>query len=79
MNKMNPDERRGYLAGIVTGMAQARWIADRPDNTGSACINDWYFRGDGTAQAKVDAWFERQLDKPAGALMFVLIKKECGW
>ena len=32
LNKMKPEERQAYLAGIVDGLAQARWIKDKPKN-----------------------------------------------
>lgn len=79
VNKMEPTHQTGYLAGIVEGLAFARWVKDKPDKTGMKCIYDWYYESDTkTRFNRVRAWLERHPDKPPGALMYVLIKKECG-
>ena len=78
LNKMKPTERGAYLAGIIDGMAQVRWVRDKPDNTGSRCIREWYYSDTGASTKRLSAWFGRHLDKPSGALVYVLVKKECG-
>jgi len=79
LTKMKPEETTSYLAGVVEGLAAARWIKDKPDNIGMKCIYDWYYRGETEARFnRVRAWLERHPDKPVGTLMYVLIKKECG-
>lgn len=79
LNKMEPGETTSYLAGVVEGLAFARWLKDRPDQTGSKCIYDWYYETDTeTRFNRVRAWLKRHPDKGVGALMYVLIKKECG-
>ena len=42
LNKMNTDQRVGHITGIVTGLAYARWLIERPKETGRDCIHDWY-------------------------------------
>ncbi|MBM1567729.1 hypothetical protein [Sulfitobacter mediterraneus] len=78
LNKMSDDQRHGYISGIVDGYAYARWLSDRPDNTGSQCIYTWYYDGGAKKWRQIHQWFERHLDKPVDALLHVLIKKECG-
>ena len=78
MNKMSDEQRHGYVSGIVDGFAFARWQADKPEKTGMQCIYDWYYSGEIETKRNIYAWFERHLDKNADALMYVLVKKECG-
>lgn len=78
MNKMGSDERVGYVAGVIEGLAYSRWLKDRPDDTGMKCIYDWYYKGAGKNWTSISAWFNRHPDKYAGPLLHVLIKKECG-
>ena len=78
LNKMNVDQRSGYFSGVIAGLAQSRWIVDKPDDTGMQCIFDWYYSNSLEKHKKIHEWFELNLDKPAGALLYVLVKKECG-
>jgi len=78
MNKMNSDQRFGYISGVVEGLAYSRWLRDKPDRDGMDCIFNWYLKGKGRDWNNVSSWFSRHPDKPVGALLYVLIKKECG-
>ena len=78
LNKMNFDERHGYLAGVIEGLAQARWVADKPDDAGYNCIYDWYYKGGKEREELVNTWLNRHPDKSASGLIYVLVKKECG-
>lgn len=78
LNKMNADQRHGYISGIVDGYAYARWLSDKPDKTGMQCVYGWYYNGQTEKWAVIEQWFERHLDKHVDALLYVLIKKECG-
>ncbi len=78
LNKMNSDQRHGYISGVVEGLAYARFLRDRPNETGMKCIYDWYYTGKIKKWLKIEAWFKRHPDKPVGALLYVLTKKECG-
>lgn len=78
LNKMNDDERFSYLAGIADGLAQARWMKDKPDDTGMKCIYDWYYKGGKRKFNQVYGLLELHPEKPTNAIMYVLIKKECG-
>ncbi len=78
LNKMNSDQRHGYLSGIVEGLAYARWLRDKPDGGGMKCIYRWYYEGGTINAKKLNSWLHRHPDKPVSALMHVLIKKDCG-
>ena len=79
LNEMEPVRRTGYIAGMIEGLAIARWMKDKPDKTGMKCIYDWYYNGDTKKNFnRITQWFERHPDKPPGALLYVLIKKDCG-
>lgn len=77
--RMSTDERVAYISGVVEGLAYARFLRDRPDETGMQCIYDWFYvEGNGGSWERIDAWFERHQDQTVGVLLHVLIKKECG-
>lgn len=78
VNKMTERERSTYLAGIVDGFTQARWVKDKPDQSGMKCIFNWYYKGGNSTQANIEKWFSRHLTKEANGLLYVLVKRECG-
>lgn len=78
LNKMNSDQRFGYIGGVVEGLATARWLKDKPDQTGMQCIYNWYLSDDKKQFNTMMTWLERHPDKPVGTLIHVLIKRECG-
>ena len=78
MNKMSPEHRVGYIDGVVEGLAYSRWLKDRPSEKGMRCIYSWYHNGKKERWQTIFAWLKRHPDKPVGALLYVLIKKECG-
>jgi len=77
LNKMTGDERFAYVSGLVDGLAYARWLSDKPDETGMQCIHNWYYQGGEERSNLVHQWFSRHLNKPADALLYVFIKREC--
>ncbi|OXT01965.1 hypothetical protein B7H23_03235 [Notoacmeibacter marinus] len=79
LDKMTPEQSTSYINGVVEGLAYARWLQDKPDRTGMACIYDWNYGDDAKANSRrLIAWLERHPDKPVGALVHTLIKKDCG-
>lgn len=78
MNKMNADQSLGYITGVIEGLAYSRWLRDKPNGDGSKCIYDWYYEGGEKVKRQMFDWFERHPNKPVGALLYVLIKKDCG-
>ncbi len=79
LSKMNADERHTYEAGIVDGLAQARWIKDKPDPTGMKCTYDWFYKNGKKSYSHLEQLMKRHPDKQMSGLIYVLIKKECGW
>lgn len=78
LNQMTSEQQSSYIAGVVGGLAYARFLQDRPDQSGMSCINDWYY-GSGTAKwAQIETWFARHPEKQAEPLLYVLITRECG-
>lgn len=77
-NEMPSDQRSGYLSGMVDGLAYARWLSDRPNETGMQCIYSWFYDGGIERQRQINEWFERHSDKPVDALLYVLMKRDCG-
>lgn len=78
LNRMNADQQVGYLAGLVDGLAYARWLTDKPNDVGMQCIYNWFYNEKTETLREINTWFERHLDKPVDALLYILIKKECG-
>ncbi len=78
LNKMPPEQQTAYVAGVVEGLAYARFQRDKPDEAGMQCIYSWFYgSGEGKWQA-IESWFSRYPKQPAGVLLYVLIKRECG-
>lgn len=78
VNEMSEQDRRTYLAGLVDGLAQGRWIKDKPETTGVQCVYNWYYQGGEAVHTTINQWFSRHLDTEANGLLYILIKRECG-
>ena len=80
LNKMTAEQRGSYLSGVVEGLAFARFVQDRPDESGMACIYNWQNENLGRPEAfkTVAAWLERHSERTVGVLLYTLIKRECG-
>ena len=78
MNKLSAAERVSYLTGVMEGIAQVWYVTDKPDRTGFDCIYDWYYKDTEQRSKLVRTWLTRHADNSASALLYVLIKKECG-
>lgn len=78
MNTMDADNRYPFVAGVVRGLAYARFLRDRPNEDGMLCVLDWLNNDVETSWEKVRFFFERHPDKPPAVLLHVLIKKDCG-
>ena len=78
-DNMSNDAQFAYISGVVDGLAFARWLADGKEDTGMACIYDWYLGDDQSARlnAQLD-WFEANPDQQVSTLMYALIREECG-
>ncbi len=79
LNKMSAEAQQSYLAGIVDGLWQARWLKDKPDDTGVICITNWFYKNEKKSLRHIGQLMRRNLDKQANGIIYVLVKKECGW
>ena len=73
---MTPDERHAYVAGIVEGLAYARYAADAKQVAGMKCIYGWFYDSPDTTET-VYAAFRRYPDYPPGAVVAALVKRKC--
>lgn len=79
MTKMESNEASSYIAGVIEGLAFARWVKDQPDSAGMKCIYDWKYGESGLDNTqKLHAWLRRHPDKQTGHLTHTLIKQDCG-
>ena len=77
MEKMSAVERSAYLAGVVEGLAYARYAKDGKQTSGMKCIYAWFYEGDGTLQ-KIHSAFNRFKDYLPGAVIAAMVERECG-
>jgi hypothetical protein len=76
---LSAEEQTHYVAGVVEGLAFARWIADDRDATGMNCIWSWYLGSDTQARFNQQmTMFDRHPDQQVSTLMYALIREECG-
>ncbi len=83
MKEMPTKERFAFVAGIVHGLAYARFRKDSAGTgekveTGSKCIYDWFYSGDASTMLRIEKAFEQYPDYPPGSIVAVLAIKECG-
>lgn len=82
MQKMKSEERFPYIAGVVEGLAYARYLRDGKQPAGMTCIYDWFYKGkDGKSSddniTTIYAAFGRYPDYPPAAIVEVLLDKAC--
>ena len=77
ITEMEPEARFPYLSGIVEGLAYARYKSDGNKTEGMACIYEWFYRGEKSANTIYGA-FAKFKDHTPGAVMAALIKQRCG-
>lgn len=76
MEKMTAEERYSYLAGIVEGLAYARYASDGKTRAGMQCIYSWFYDDRKTADL-IEAAFAQYPDYTPGAVVAVLAKRKC--
>ena len=76
MERMDNTERFAYIAGLVEGLAYARYVRDGQQTEGMACINNWFYRREGAVD-QVYVAFGEFPDYPPGAVMSVLLDQVC--
>ncbi|GAB5470459.1 MAG: hypothetical protein Kilf2KO_34890 [Rhodospirillales bacterium] len=83
LERMNADERFFFMAGIVEGLAYARYKADGNQTEGMGCIYDWFYR-QGTfkdapmARLQIEEAFARYPNHTPGAVVGALTILRCG-
>lgn len=77
MEKMEGRERYTYVAGIVEGLAHARFVKDQKDPKGRACIHSWFYDEKDTIQ-KIYEGFQRYPGVLPGAVVGALAATKCG-
>lgn len=78
LDRMGSTEQASYIAGVVEGLAYSRFLRDRPDEAGMSCIYDWYYNGQAEKWTLIEQWFSRHPERPVGAMLYVLIGRDCG-
>lgn len=77
MQKMDAKERYAFVAGIVEGLAMARYKSDGKKPEGMKCIYDWFYKNPDTIKTVYTA-FEKYPEYPPGTVVDVLTRKSCG-
>lgn len=77
MNDMTAQERSAYIAGVIEGLAQARYMKDGKQKAGMDCIYGWYYGDKTTIRLIYDA-FDKYPTYPPGTIIDVMVKQKCG-
>ena len=77
MEKMPQAERFPFVAGLVEGLAYARYARDSKQTKGMKCIYDWFYGKQDRIQDVYQA-FNRFKDHMPGAIVAAMVAKECG-
>ena len=79
MDELELKQQYMLVQGLLQGLAYARFLKDKPNETGMTCIQQWLFQDGETKRWKiVEASFRKHHDKPPAALVHALVKRECG-
>lgn len=74
---MEAAERYTFVAGIVEGLAHARFIKDNKATEGRACIYAWFYDDKGTRDKIFEA-FARYPNALPGQVIGALAATKCG-
>lgn len=77
MEKMEVGDRYTYVAGIIEGLAHARFIKDNKDTKGRACIYQWFY-DDKATLPKIYEAFQRYPNVLPGQVVGALAATRCG-
>ncbi|MEL6464953.1 MAG: hypothetical protein AAFQ58_08285 [Pseudomonadota bacterium] len=76
VNKMTPEDQYTFVAGIVEGLAHARFASDGHTD-GRSCIYKWFYTEDKTPE-NIQAAFARFPEHLPGAVVAAMITRRCG-
>ena len=77
MKEMTSAERTAYLAGVIEGLAVARYHKDGKKKDGMTCINNWFYDDKQNLRVIHEA-FDQYPAYPPGSIIDVLVKRKCG-
>ncbi len=77
MEKMDGVQRYTFIAGVVEGLAVARYMKDGKKPDGMNCIYDWFY-DDKTTKETIYAALGKYSSYKPGAVVDVLAKQKCG-
>lgn len=76
MEEMEAAERYTYIAGIIEGLAYARYVRDGQDAAGMECIYGWFYDQDGAVE-QIYVAFQEFPEYLPGAVTSVLLNRVC--
>lgn len=76
LDRMSDDQRFGYITGAVDTAMYLAAVQEK-NNAKSECILNWYYGKNATGPKQVIDTFRQYRDKPAIALIKVLIDRAC--
>lgn len=77
MRDWTAQQRSMFLAGVVEGLAQARYEQDDKNPAGAKCIYDWFYSGGEDALRQVYDAFAANANSAPAAVVSALVKREC--
>lgn len=77
LKEMSNAEQVAYMAGVIEGLAIARYNRDGKKKDGMGCIYDFFYKEKANMRAILDA-FEKYPSYPPGSIIDVLVKRKCG-
>ena len=77
VEKMDAKQRYSFVAGIIEGLAYARYAKDGKRTEGMKCVYDFLYEKEGATE-KIYAAFDRFKDYLPGAVIAAMVEKECG-
>lgn len=77
MTKMGTSDRYSFVAGIVEGLAHARYIRDGKTPKGRSCLYGWFYDDKATLQ-KIYEGFRRYPNALPGQVVGTLAAVKCG-
>ena len=78
IEKMSSEEKAYYIAGLIDGLAYARYkLEGKKTDGGMKCIYDWYQKKEDTVENVILAFHKFKSYTP-NAIVAAMIAKECG-
>lgn len=77
LEKMPPAERYTFVAGIVEGLAHARFVRDNKETEARSCTCGWFYEDKATIR-KIEEAFQRYPGALPGAVVGALVSVTCG-